>query len=186
MKLSNHNQFYNFLSLDLFTYLMLKEFIFQCLFTRICTSSFKERLVILWKNQSTCYHWKVKDKNKSNISRWQFIGKTSKATPCYTMWLYFTDCYIMYVSNLQNVSKEHLGKHKENHALSTEHERKKTWTKEQLLLKDHRPTRALKKMKRENWLIDAYEKTTKHMVGGLTGDHTVVNCNNNNEKKKQH
>ena len=81
MKLSNHTQFYNFLSLDLFTYLMLKEFIFQCLFTRICTSSFKERLVILWKNQSTCYHWKVKDKNKSNISRWQFIGKTSKATP---------------------------------------------------------------------------------------------------------
>ena len=42
------------------------------------------------------------------------------------MWLYFTDCYIMYVSNFQNVSKEHLGKHKENHALSTEHERKKT------------------------------------------------------------
>ena len=60
---------------------------------------------------------------------------------------------------------------------------KKTWTKEQLLLKDHRPTRALKKMKRENWLIDTYEKTTKHMVGELTGDHTVVNCNNNNEKK---
>ena len=41
------------------------------------------------------------------------------------MWLYFTDCYMMYVCNLQNVSKENLGKHKENHALSTEHERKK-------------------------------------------------------------
>ena len=41
-------------------------------------------------------------------------------------------------------------------------------------------------MKRENWLIDAYEKTTVHMMGGLTGDHTVVNCNNNNEKKQQH
>ena len=89
----------------------------------------------------------------------------------------------MYLCNLQNVSKEHLGKHMEDHALSTEHERKKTWTKEQLLLKDHRPTRALKKMKRENWLIDAYEKTTVHMMGGLTGDHTVVNCNNNEKKK---
>ena len=48
-------------------------------------------------------------------------------------------------------------------------------------------------MKRENWLINAYEKTTKHMMGGgggggggggLTRDHTVVNCNDNNEKKK--
>ena len=39
-------------------------------------------------------------------------------------------------------------------------------------------------MKRENWLIDAYEKTTVHMMGGLTGDHTVVNCNNNEKKKK--
>ena len=55
--------------------------------------------------------------------------KNSKATLCYTMWLYFTDCYIMYVCNLQNVSKEHLGKHKENHALSTKHERKKNLNK---------------------------------------------------------
>lgn len=80
--------------------------------------------------------------------------KNLKATPCNTMWLYFTDCYMMYVCNLQNVSKENLGKHKENHALSTEHERKKTWTKEQLLLKDHRPTRFLKKWKeRIDWLM---------------------------------
>ena len=59
--------------------------------------------------------------------------------------LYFTDRNMMYLCNLQNVSKEHLGKHMENHALSTqnvskehlgkhmenhalstEHERKKT------------------------------------------------------------
>ena len=43
--------------------------------------------------------------------------------------LYFTDHYMMYVCNLQNVSKEHLGKHMENHALSTEHERKKNLNK---------------------------------------------------------
>ena len=68
--------------------------------------------------------------------------------------LYFTDRYMMYLCNLQNVSKEHLGKHMENHALSTEHERKKTWTKEQLLLRDHRPTRALKKWKEGiDWLM---------------------------------
>ena len=85
MKLSNHTQFYNFLSLDLFTYLMLKEFIFQCLFTRICTSSFKERLVILWKNQSTCYPWKVKDKTNQIYLDDSLLEKPRKpphATPC--------------------------------------------------------------------------------------------------------
>ena len=101
------------------------------------------------------------------------------------MWLYFTDCYMIYVCNLQNVSKEHLGKHKENHALSTEHERKKTWTKEQLLLKDHRPTRFLKKWKeRIDWLM-LMRKQPSTWWGGLTRDHTVVNCNDNNEKKKK-
>ena len=100
--------------------------------------------------------------------------------------LYFTDRYMMYLCNLQNVSKEHLGKHMENHALSTEHERKKTWTKEQLLLKDHRPTRALKKMKRENWLIDAYEKTTKHMMGGIDKRSHSGELQWQQWKKKQH
>ena len=93
--------------------------------------------------------------------------KNLKATPCNTMWLYFTDCYMMYVCNLQNVSKENLGKHKENHALSTEHERKKTWTKEQLLLKDHRPTRFLKKWKeRIDWLMLMRKQPSTWWGGG--------------------
>ena len=62
---------------------------------------------------------------------------------------------------------------------------KKTWTKEQLLLKDHRPTRFLKKWKeRIDWLM-LMRKQPSTWWGGLTRDHTVVNCNDNNEKKKK-